>query len=151
MSSETQQTEPFSCACHGNHHMMVVDYFEGTTTSEVYFSLQVTDNGFWWRLKKLVAYLFGAPLRWDETLITSPKDCERMIAILTKVKEHNELVKGMGTLKRCKPFIDLSGLEVESEHALREALATLLKEHDSAPDVYGSAAWDQARKLLEAE
>ena len=42
--------------------------------------------------------------------------------------------------------------KIEAERdALREALTTLLREHDSAPDAKGSDGWDAARKLLEGE
>ncbi|MDA8190154.1 MAG: hypothetical protein M0Z68_01445 [Gammaproteobacteria bacterium] len=42
------------------------------------------------------------------------------------------------------------GAEKERD-ALREALAALLREHDSVPDARGSDAWDAARKLLEGK
>ena len=47
-------------------------------------------------------------------------------------------------------FAEAHVIEVERD-ALREALTTLLREHDSAPDAKGSEAWDAARKLLEGK
>ena len=47
-------------------------------------------------------------------------------------------------------FAEAHVIEVE-RNALREALTTLLREHDCAPDAKGSDAWDAARKLLEGK
>ena len=57
------------------------------------------------------------------------------------ISELSDLYRAIDELKEVKTERD----------ALREALTTLLREHDSAPDAKGSDGWDAARKLLEGE
>lgn len=85
--------EHFECICDTEEHSMRVTYFvdewNGIDEDEVYISLYMVDNGFWYRLWHGIKYIFGHKSRYgDYQCITIRReDAERLRDLMNRYIE----------------------------------------------------------------
>lgn len=85
--------EHFECICDSEEHSMRVTYFvdewNGIEEDEVYFSLYLTDRGFWYRLWHGIKYICGHKSRYGDfqCITVQRKDAERLRDLMNRYIE----------------------------------------------------------------